>query len=170
MSMHFSGTAYVFGHDVNTDEIIPARFLTTSDPATLAASCMEDARPGFAAGIRAGSIMVAGRNFGCGSSREHAPLSIKAAGISCVIAESFARIFFRNAINIGLPIVECPEVTSLVAEGDMLSVDLEAGLLRLPSGEARTIAPFPPFMEAIIREGGWMPYLAAVYGKQGGAR
>jgi 3-isopropylmalate/(R)-2-methylmalate dehydratase small subunit len=168
--MRFSGMAYAFGHDVNTDEIIPARYLTTSDPAVLAASCMEDARPGFAASVRPGSILVAGRNFGCGSSREHAPLSIKASGIACVVAESFARIFFRNAINIGLPIVECPGVAGLVAEGDVLDVDLENGLLRLSNGEELPIPPYPPFMEAIVREGGWMPYLIASRGKTGGAR
>jgi 3-isopropylmalate/(R)-2-methylmalate dehydratase small subunit len=161
MSMRFTGTAYVFGNDVNTDEIIPARYLNTTDHAVLARSCMEDARPGFGASVRKGSIMVAGGNFGCGSSREHAPIAIKAAGISCVIAESFARIFFRNAINIGLPIVECPGISSLVTEGQTLTVDLARGAIGIPGSGDLAITPFPEFMQAIVREGGWMPYLQA---------
>ncbi len=165
MSMRYEGTVYVFGNDVNTDEIIPARYLTTTDAAVLASKCMEDARPGFGTSVRKGSIMVAGVNFGCGSSREHAPIAIKAAGISCVIAESFARIFFRNAINIGLPIVECPGITSRVKEGESLAVDLKAGRITLASGAELPIAPFPPFMERIVQEGGWMPYLVKQYGR-----
>ena len=157
--MQCTGTAHVFGNDVNTDEIIPARYLTTSDAQSLAAHCMEDARPGFVKTIARGDLIVAGGNFGCGSSREHAPIAIKAAGISCVVAESFARIFFRNAINIGLPIVECPGIAAKVKQGDRLSVDLTAGVVILPSGERLPVPPFPPFMEAIVREGGWMPYL-----------
>jgi len=158
--MQYTGTAHVFGSDVNTDEIIPARYLTTSDPKLLASYCMEDARPGFAKTVARGDIIVAGGNFGCGSSREHAPIAIKAAGVSCVIAESFARIFFRNAINIGLPIIECPGIAAKVKQGDRLTVDLSAGTIVLPSGERLTVPPFPPFMEGIIREGGWMAYLA----------
>jgi 3-isopropylmalate/(R)-2-methylmalate dehydratase small subunit len=165
MSMRFEGTASVFGNDVNTDEIIPARYLTTTDPAVLASKCMEDARPGFGASVKKGSIMIAGANFGCGSSREHAPIAIKAAGISCVIAESFARIFFRNAINIGLPIVECPGITARVKEGDRVAVDLKAGTITLASGATLPITPFPPFMERIVQEGGWMPYLVKQYGR-----
>jgi 3-isopropylmalate/(R)-2-methylmalate dehydratase small subunit len=165
MSMRYEGTVYVFGNDVNTDEIIPARYLNTTDPAVLASRCMEDVRPGFGAAVKKGSIMAAGVNFGCGSSREHAPIAIKAAGISCVIAESFARIFFRNAINIGLPIVECAGITSRVKEGDRLAVDLKAGLITLPSGATLPITPFPPFMERIVQEGGWMPYLVKHYGR-----
>jgi len=157
--MRFTGTAHVFGDDVNTDEIIPARYLTTSDPRLLAGYCMEDARPGFAKTVAKGDLIVAGGNFGCGSSREHAPIAIKAAGISCVVAESFARIFFRNAINIGLPIVECPGIAARVKQGDRLIVDLTAGAVVLPSGERFAVPPFPPFMEGIVREGGWMPYL-----------
>ena len=157
--MQYTGTAHVFGSDVNTDEIIPARYLTTSDPKLLATYCMEDARPGFAKTVARGDIIVAGGNFGCGSSREHAPIAIKAAGVSCVIAESFARIFFRNAINIGLPIIECPGIAAKVKEGDRLTVDLTAGAVILPSGERLAVPPFPPFMEGIVREGGWMPYL-----------
>jgi 3-isopropylmalate/(R)-2-methylmalate dehydratase small subunit len=157
--MQFTGIAHVFGHDVNTDEIIPARYLNTSDADALAAHCMEDARPGFVQTIARGDLIIAGGNFGCGSSREHAPIAIKAAGIACVIAEGFARIFFRNAINIGLPIVECPGIAARVKEGDRLTVDLTAGAVILPSGERLAVPPFPPFMEGIVREGGWMPYL-----------
>ena len=164
MSMHFIGTARAFGENVNTDDIIPARYLNTSDPAVLASHCMEDLKPGFVATIRPGQIVVAGANFGCGSSREHAPIALKAAGFSCVVAESFARIFFRNAINIGLPIIECEGVSRSVKEGDRLEVDLDAGVLTLPSGETRRISPFPPFMQAIVREGGWMPYLLRARG------
>jgi 3-isopropylmalate/(R)-2-methylmalate dehydratase small subunit len=163
--MRYEGKVYVFGNDVNTDEIIPARYLTTTEPAVLASKCMEDARPGFGPAVVKGSIMVAGVNFGCGSSREHAPISIKAAGISCVIAESFARIFFRNAINIGLPIVECAGITARVKEGEPLAVDLKAGLITLASGATLPIQPFPAFMERIVQEGGWMPYLVKQYGR-----
>ena len=159
--MQFTGTVHLFGADVNTDEIIPARYLTTSDPELLASYCMEDARPGFAKIVAKGDLMVAGGNFGCGSSREHAPIAIKAAGVACVIADSFARIFFRNAINIGLPIVECPGIAAKVKQGDRLTVDLTAGTVTLPSGERLAVPPFPPFMEGIVREGGWMRYLLA---------
>ncbi len=165
--MRASGTVYLFGTDVNTDEIIPARCLNTTNPRVLALSLMEDVRPGFGGTVKKGSILVAGENFGCGSSREHAPIAIKAAGISCVVAESFARIFFRNAINIGLPIVECPGIASKVREGDLLTVDLTEGRITLASGESHTVSPFPPFMERIVREGGWMAYLAAAYGTGG---
>jgi 3-isopropylmalate/(R)-2-methylmalate dehydratase small subunit len=162
--MRFQGRIYLFGNDVNTDEIIPARYLTTSDAAALARHCMEDARPGFAAAVAKGGIMVAGTNFGCGSSREHAPIAIKAAGISCVVAESFARIFFRNAINTGLPILESPGIAASVKEGDAMEVDLDEGFLVLASGRRVKIPPFPPFMRGIIEEGGWMAYLAKRYG------
>jgi 3-isopropylmalate/(R)-2-methylmalate dehydratase small subunit len=160
--MILRGKVYLFGDDVNTDLIIPARYLSTTDPRELARHCMEDARPGFAAQVEPGSIIVAGKNFGGGSSREHAPLAIKAAGIACVVAAEFARIFFRNAINIGLPIVESPELVERVKEGDLVSVDLDAGLIRLEAGgkgESLPIAPFPPFMQAIIEQGGWLAYL-----------
>ena len=167
--MQFDGRAYVFGNDVNTDEIIPARYLSSTDPKELALHFMEDVRPGFGSIVRPGSILVAGRNFGCGSSREHAPIAIKAAGISCVIAESFARIFFRNAINIGLPIVESAGIAERVKEGDVISVNLTEGLLVLASGQRISLSPFPPFMEAIIREGGWMPYLLSSSGRSGRA-
>jgi 3-isopropylmalate/(R)-2-methylmalate dehydratase small subunit len=165
--MRFTGAASVFGNDVNTDEIIPARYLNTTDPTILAAHCMEDIRPEFSACREMGRIIVAGENFGCGSSREHAPIAIKAAGVSCVIAESFARIFFRNAINIGLPILTCPGISRHVKEGESLTVDLRTGSIALPSGGVLETTPFPPFMERIVREGGWMPYLAAVYGSSG---
>ena len=159
--MRFKSTARVFGDNVNTDEIIAARYLNTTDPAVLGAHCMEDVRPGFAGSVVAGQVLVAGDNFGCGSSREHAPIALKAAGISCVVAASFARIFFRNAINTGLPIVECPGISGQVREGDTVEVDLENGVLVLPSGERRPVSPFPPFMQEIIKEGGWIPFLIA---------
>jgi 3-isopropylmalate/(R)-2-methylmalate dehydratase small subunit len=165
--MRFKGNACVFGTNVNTDEIIPARYLNTSDPAELARHLMEDARADFAKTVRAGNIIVAGENFGCGSSREHAPVAIKAAGIPCVIAESFARIFFRNAINIGLPIVECAGISSRVSEGDPIEVDLSKGCITLSSGVTLDVTPFPPFMERIVKEGGLMPYLLSAYGKPG---
>jgi 3-isopropylmalate/(R)-2-methylmalate dehydratase small subunit len=165
--MKFDGPVYLFGNDVNTDEIIPARFLNTTDPAVLAANVMEDIRPGFGSQVLKGAIMAAGKNFGCGSSREHAPIAIKAAGISCVIAESFARIFFRNAINIGLPIVELKGISSMVKEGDRIEVDLTTGRITLPSGRTLEVPPFPPFMEGIVKEGGWINYLKARYGVGG---
>lgn len=164
--MQFTGTARKFGDNINTDDIIPARYLNTSEPAALASHCMEDLQPGFVASIKAGQIIVGGANFGCGSSREHAPIAIKAAGFSCVVAESFARIFFRNAINIGLPIIECEGISKSVEEGDRIDVDLDEGVLTLPSGEIRHISAFPPFMQAIVREGGWMPYLVSKRGAQ----
>jgi len=158
MTLH--GRARLFGDNINTDDIVPARYLNTSDPAELARHLMEDARPGFIDTLERGSIIVAGGNFGCGSSREHAPIAIRAAGVSCVIAEGFARIFYRNAINIGLPIIEIPEAALSIREGEIISVQLAGG---------RTVpfSPFPPFMEEIVKLGGWMPYLMA--GREGGA-
>jgi 3-isopropylmalate/(R)-2-methylmalate dehydratase small subunit len=157
--MKYTGTVYKFGDNVNTDEIIPARYLNTTDPAVLGRYCMEDIRPGFGTKVEKGSIIVAGDNFGCGSSREHAPLSLKYAGIACVVAVSFARIFFRNAINIGLPIVESREIYERITEGDTLTVDLDKGQAAVGNGEPVAIAPFPPFMQKIVEEGGWLPYL-----------
>ncbi len=157
--MNFKGQARTVGDNVNTDDIIPARYLNSSDPDVLASHCMEDLRPGFVDSVKPGQVMVGGRNFGCGSSREHAPIALKAAGFSCVVAESFARIFFRNAINIGLPIIECPGISTEVREGDLVEVDLDQGSLVLPNGKRCAISPFPPFMQAIVREGGWIPYL-----------
>lgn len=157
--MIIKGKVFIFGDNVNTDEIIPARYLNTSDPAELAKYCMEDARPGF--GQRddiKGGIIVAGENFGCGSSREHAPIAIKAAGISCVIAESFARIFFRNAINIGLPIVELPD-TSSFNEGDIVEIDLTQGkVVNVTKGVEHDAKPYPRFLREIVEAGGWLEY------------
>ena len=162
--MEIEGKVYVFGDDVNTDEIIPARFLNTTDLETLARYCMEDARPGFGLTVVPGSIIIGGKNFGCGSSREHAPLAIKHAGISAVIAASFARIFFRNCINIGLPIVESPEASRAVSEGDTIRLDLGKGRVTLKGGKEISIDPFPDFMQAIVGAGGWIPYLKKRYG------
>jgi 3-isopropylmalate/(R)-2-methylmalate dehydratase small subunit len=157
-----NGKVWRFGNDVDTDLIIPARYLNTSDPKELAAHCMEDADPGFAAKVKPGEIIAAGKNFGCGSSREHAPISIKAAGVSCVIAASFARIFFRNAINIGLPILESPEASRGIAEGDPVEVDLDTGkITNLTKGETYQAAAFPPFMQELIDAGGLIEYVKA---------
>ena len=154
------GKVHVFGDDVNTDEILPARYLNTTDPAELARHCMEDTDPEFAGKVRPGDILVAGENFGCGSSREHAPIAIKAAGVACVVARSFARIFFRNAINIGLAIVTCPEAASDASAGDKVEIDLAAGRLRnRTTGHAFTFPPFTKEIQAIIRAGGLMPFV-----------
>ncbi|MDR1210099.1 MAG: 3-isopropylmalate dehydratase small subunit [Clostridiales bacterium] len=150
-----AGTVFKYGDDVDTDVIIPARYLASSDPAALAAHCMEDIDPGFAGAVRPGDIIVGGRNFGCGSSREHAPLAIKASGVSCVIAATFARIFFRNAINIGLAIVECPEAAAAIRAGDRVSVDTDGGVITdHTTGGTFRAEPFPPFMREIIEYGG----------------
>lgn len=146
---------YKYGNNVDTDVIIPARYLNTSDDRELASHCMEDIDADFVKTVQNGDIIVAGSNFGCGSSREHAPIAIKVSGISCVIAETFARIFFRNAINIGLPILECPEAVHGTQAGDKLDVDLESGTIRnLTSGKTFKAEPFPPFMRRIIDAGG----------------
>lgn len=152
--MH-TGRAFRLGDNVDTDVIIPARHLTSFDPEVLKAHCLEDLDPGFAAKVRPGDMIVAGSNFGCGSSREHAPLAIKAAGIAVVIAKSFARIFFRNCINIGLPILECAEAAAAVNDGDELEVDLTAGRIRdLTTGAEFQALPLPEFMQQIISDGG----------------
>ncbi len=130
--MYFEGRAFRYGRDVDTDVIIPARYLNTSDPAALAAHAMEDLDPTFAASVTPGDLIVADENFGCGSSREHAPVALKAAGVSCVIAKSFARIFYRNAINMGLPILECPPAVDAIAHGQTVAVDTDKGLIRNP--------------------------------------
>lgn len=153
--MKFSGTAHKYGRDVDTDVIIPARYLNTSDPAELAKHCMEDLDSGFVGKVEPGDILVAEENFGCGSSREHAPISIKHAGISAVIAKSFARIFYRNAINTGLPIMESPQAVDGISDGDTVEVDADAGkITNVTTGEVFTAQPFPPFVREIIEQGG----------------
>jgi 3-isopropylmalate/(R)-2-methylmalate dehydratase small subunit len=153
--MRFSGTAHKYGRDVDTDVIIPARYLNTSDPAELGSHCMEDLDAGFVAKVETGDILVAEENFGCGSSREHAPISIKAAGVSVVIARSFARIFYRNAINTGLPIMEAPEAVDGISDGDMVTVDADSGVIvNETTGQTYQAQPFPPFIKDIIEQGG----------------
>ena len=157
--MNLKGTAYKVGDHIDTDVIIPARYLNTSDPAELAKYCMIDYDKDFTKKIKAGDIMVAGINFGCGSSREHAPISIKVAGISCVIAKTFARIFYRNAINIGLPILECPEASEKIEAGDTIEIDLASGKIQnLTKKQTYQAAPFPPFMQELITTGGLIEY------------
>ncbi len=149
------GRVWVFGDNVDTDAIIPACYLHTSDPAELARHCMEGLDADFPDTVQPGDLIVAGENFGCGSSREHAPLAIHASGVSCVIAKSYARIFYRNAINIGLPIVVCPEAVASAVDGQSLDVDLEGGLIRnLTLGTEMAFEPFPPFMMELIFAGG----------------
>ncbi len=158
--MKFIGKVYKFGSNIDTDAIIPARYLNTFDPQELASHCMEDADPEFPQKVKPGDIIVADKNFGCGSSREHAPIAIKGAGVSCVIADSFARIFYRNAINIGLPILESPEAAVAIQEGDELEVELESGQIRnLRTGETYQATPFPVFMQGIIAQGGLIEYV-----------
>ena len=153
--MKFQGKTIKYGDNVDTDVIIPARYLNTSEPAELAKHCMEDLDADFSKKIKKGDLMIAGENFGCGSSREHAPLAILASGISVVIAKSFARIFYRNAINIGLPIVECPEAAEEIREGDEVEVDLDQGIINnLTTGKTYQTAPFPEFIQKIIQAGG----------------
>ena len=160
--MQLQGKVIKYGNDVDTDVIIPARYLNNSDPAELAAHCMEDLDPEFAQKVKPGDIMVAGKNFGCGSSREHAPIAIKAAGISAVIAHSFARIFYRNSLNIGLPILESPEAAKAIAAGDEVSIDITTGVIvNLTSGKKYTAKPFPPFMQELINQGGLIEYVKA---------
>lgn len=158
--MNYKGRAYKFGADVNTDEIIPARYLNTTDRMELARHCMEDADKNFAKKVKPGDIIVAGRNFGCGSSREHAPLAIKASGVSCVIAESFARIFYRNAINIGLPIIESKEASKDIRNRDLIRVNTRIGIVRdLTKGRSYRFEKYPVFMQRIINSGGLMNYI-----------
>ena len=156
--MQLHGNALCYGDNVDTDVIIPARYLNTSNPHELAAHCMEDIDPAFLQKVKPGDIIAAGSNFGCGSSREHAPLAIKTAGISCVVAKSFARIFYRNAINIGLPIIVCDGDFS---NGDSLTVDLATGTLQNhTTGQSYTFPPFPAFLQNIIAAGGLMNAMA----------
>jgi 3-isopropylmalate/(R)-2-methylmalate dehydratase small subunit len=168
--MIMEGTAHKFGRDVDTDVIIPARYLNTNDPQELARHCMEDIDAEFVRRVRAGDIMVADENFGCGSSREHAPVSIMAAGVSVVVAASFARIFYRNAINVGLPIVVCPPAAREARQGDRLRVDLGAGTVEnLTQGRSYAAEPFPPFMQELIDRGGLLPYVKAKLAGKGQA-
>lgn len=156
------GKAIKYGDNVDTDVIIPARYLNTSDPAELASHCMEDLDREFLKKVNKGDIMVAGKNFGCGSSREHAPIAIKAAGISCVIAETFARIFFRNSINIGLPIIECPEASRDIENGDVVEIDFETGVItNVSRNKTFKGVPFPQFMQEIIAADGLIGYIKA---------
>lgn len=158
--MILRGKAWRFGDHVDTDAIIPARHCNTSDPAILAQHCMEDADPQFVTKVRWGDLIVAGLNFGCGSSREVAPIAIRAAGVSAVVAKSYARIFFRNAINIGLPILECPKAAEGIRQGDEIEVDTGRGLIRdLTTGADYQAAPFPEFLQRIIDRGGLIPYI-----------
>lgn len=154
------GTVFKYGDNVDTDVIIPARYLNSSDPSELAAHCMEDIDRTFIGQVKKGDIVVARKNFGCGSSREHAPIALKAAGVSCVIAETFARIFYRNAINIGLPIIECPEAAAAIEAGDQVEVDFDSGLITdLTKGVSFKGQAFPPFMQRIIDAEGLVNYI-----------
>ncbi|MDA8336765.1 MAG: 3-isopropylmalate dehydratase small subunit [Peptococcaceae bacterium] len=158
--MQTEGRAWRFADNLDTDGIIPARYLNTSDPQELAAHCMEDADPGFASGVAPGDVVVAGANCGCGSSREHAPIALKAAGVGAVIAPTFARIFFRNAFNIGLPILECPEAVAGIEAGDRVRVDFDRGTIQnLTTGREYAARPIPPFMRKIIECGGLINYV-----------
>lgn len=155
--MKVQGTVFKYGANVDTDVIIPARYLNTTVASELAAHCMEDIDLDFVKKVKQGDIMVATDNFGCGSSREHAPIAIKASGITCVIANTFARIFYRNAINIGLPIIECPEAVSAIEAGQTVAVDFDAGVItNVTTGKTFTTAPFPPSIQEIIAAGGLM--------------
>lgn len=158
--MNAKGRVFKYGDNVDTDVIIPARYLNSSDPAELATHCMEDIDKEFVKNVSKGDIMVANKNFGCGSSREHAPIAIKAAGISCVIAETFARIFYRNAINIGLPIIECPEAAKAIEAGDEVEIDFDSGMIHnITKDETYKGQAFPPFMQKIISAGGLVNYI-----------
>ncbi len=158
--MKFEGKIWKFGNDIDTDVIIPARYLNTTSHEELAQHCMEDVDPSFAQKVSKGDMLVAGKNFGSGSSREHAPVSIKAVGVSCVIAESFARIFYRNAINIGLPILESPEAARDAEEGDIFEVDADSGVIHnVTKAKSYQAAPFPAFIQEIIHAGGLIPYV-----------
>jgi len=158
--MNAQGTVFKYGDNVDTDVIIPARYLNSSDPAELATHCMEDIDQEFVKKVKKGDIIVATKNFGCGSSREHAPIAIKAAGVSCVIAETFARIFYRNAINIGLPIIECPEASKGIDAGDEVEIDFDSGVItNKTKGTTFQGQPFPPFMQKIIAAEGLINYI-----------
>ena len=158
--MKADGHVFKYGDNVDTDVIIPARYLNSSDPKELATHCMEDIDKEFIKKVQTGDIIVADKNFGCGSSREHAPIAIKAAGVSCVIAETFARIFYRNAINIGLPIIECPEAAANIKAGDEVEVDFDSGIITdKTTGQSFQGQPFPEFMQKIIQAEGLVNYI-----------
>ena len=160
--MALNGRAWKYGDDVDTDVIIPARYLNTSDPAELARHCLEDLDREFAAKVRPGDILVAGKNFGCGSSREHAPIAIRASGVAAVVARSFARIFYRNAFNMGLPIFEAPQAIDGIDAGDLLEIDMQGGTLRnRTKGTEYPIAPVPAFMQELVASGGLLNYTVA---------
>lgn len=158
--MDYHGKAQKVGDHVDTDAIIPARFLVTADAGKLGKNCMAGLEPDWARRVRKGDILVAGRNFGCGSSREHAPIAIKAAGVSCVIAKTFARIFYRNSLNIGLPILECPEACDAIENGDEVAVDFDSGVItNVTKGTSYKAQPFPEFIQNIISKGGLLASL-----------
>ena len=160
--MEARGYVHKYGDDVDTDVIIPARYLNTSDPHELAAKCMIDIDADFVNKVKPGDIMVAGDNFGCGSSREHAPIAIKASGIACVVAKTFARIFYRNAINIGLPIIECPAAAVAISNGDEVEIDFDTGIIKdITTGESFIGQAFPEFIKKIIKQGGLINYINA---------
>ncbi len=160
--MNAKGTAIKYGDNIDTDVIIPARHLATQDHKELAAHCMEDIDKTFVSRVKPGDIMVAGANFGCGSSREHAPIAIKASGISCVIAKSFARIFYRNSINIGLAILECEDAAKDIDEGDQVEIDFDTGLItNVTKGKSYEAQPFPEFIRQMINKGGLMAFIKA---------
>ena len=160
--MNVQGTVHKYGDHVDTDVIIPARYLNTQDPKELASHCMEDIDGEFVSRVKAGDIITAGANFGCGSSREHAPVAIKASGVSCVIAATFARIFYRNAINIGLAILECPAASAGIDNGDQVAVDFDTGVItNITKNETYQAEPFPDFIKDMIEKGGLMASLKA---------
>ncbi len=164
--MIFRGRVWKFGEDVNTDVIIPGKYLNITNPQELGQHCMEGIDPDFHQKVKPGDIILAGKNFGCGSSREHAPLAIKAVGISCVIAKTFARIFYRNAFNIGLPILECSDSPDQIEEGQEIEVNLDTGEIRdIFLGRSFLARPIPPFMQELIRDGGLMNHLARRFKK-----
>ncbi|MCK5129677.1 MAG: 3-isopropylmalate dehydratase small subunit [Clostridiales bacterium] len=159
--MKLKGNVFKYGDHVDTDVIIPAQYLNTADPKELAKHCMQDIDTTYASKVQDGDIMVGGINFGCGSSREHAPLAIKGSGASCIIAKTFARIFFRNSINIGLPILECPDAVDGISTGDVVAVDTDTGVIKnITTGKEYQAAPFPPFLQNIIELGGLVKSIA----------
>lgn len=160
MAQNLQGKAWTFSDNIDTDVIIPARYLTSSNETELGSHCMKDIDAEFSKKVASGDIIVAGENFGCGSSREHAPLAIKGAGCSCVITASFARIFFRNAINVGLPIFECPEAVAAIENGDELIIKPEEGTIEnISQGKVFSVVPFSPFLQELIEQGGLIPYV-----------